>query len=250
MPRASLWRAAFILALISLIPASLEAANVVSSFSISGSVVGNSTDQATGNVSVSRDPGSNDQLAIAIGLPPGVGLICTTQQIGEGTTGCYLPANQNSMTVYLIGGYVTQDTTVNVSASNAGNPNDPGQTASLTILAPHSTVIVSPSSMIGSSTVAAAGTVTLDKPIRQSAVVVVNPTAGAPVSLFIPVGGQSATFTFTGFAVAQAEVITLTPNYVLPESWIDIWKPCKQAINYGTKYRTVTICCDDGCKSK
>ena len=32
---------------------------------------------------------------------------------------------------------------------------------------------------------------------------------------------------------------------VLPGAWIDIWLPCRKAINYGTRYRTVTICC--GC---
>ena len=31
---------------------------------------------------------------------------------------------------------------------------------------------------------------------------------------------------------------------VLPGAWIDIWMPCRKARNYGTRYRTVTICCD------
>jgi RHS repeat-associated protein len=33
---------------------------------------------------------------------------------------------------------------------------------------------------------------------------------------------------------------------VLPDAWIDIWMfSCKKARQYGPKYRTVTICCDD-----
>jgi len=33
---------------------------------------------------------------------------------------------------------------------------------------------------------------------------------------------------------------------VLPGAWIDIWmSPCRKALNYGTRYGTVTICCDD-----
>jgi RHS repeat-associated protein len=36
---------------------------------------------------------------------------------------------------------------------------------------------------------------------------------------------------------------------VLPDAWIDIWmRSCKQARQYGLRYRTVTICCKDQCQ--
>src|SRR5208282_3256354 len=33
---------------------------------------------------------------------------------------------------------------------------------------------------------------------------------------------------------------------VLPGQWIDIWmSPCRKALNYGVRYRTVTVCCEE-----
>ena len=35
---------------------------------------------------------------------------------------------------------------------------------------------------------------------------------------------------------------------VPPEEWIDIWKPCKAATQWGKQWRWVEICCNDQCK--
>ncbi|HVP44040.1 MAG TPA: DUF6531 domain-containing protein, partial [Terriglobales bacterium] len=134
---------------------------------------------------------------------------------------CYMPAGQSTFTYYLAAGWVSNDTTVNVTAKNSGNPGDSGVTAQLTILAMRSSVSVSPGSVIGGGVDAASVHVTVSAPPASDLSIYLTPSpaygsftpkgsVNSPLS--IAKGSTSVDTLFVGSTVSTAQLVTITPS--------------------------------------
>ena len=193
------------------------AANSVSGLTISGSPVGGTMDQATGTITVNRDPGSfNSDIAIDIIVPQGVGLICKYRSTGT-SYGCYLKAGETSMDVGLTAGLVSTDTSVNIRAYADGNPGDPGITTQMTIQAMRSSVSMSPSTLLGGQMSAAHVTITNGTPASDITVTLSqSPSAvgtfAQSAQVVIPKGNASADLDFTAYSVSTQKSATVTPS--------------------------------------
>jgi len=223
------------------------AATTVSSLVIAGSpVTGSSTQYATGTIVIQRDgPGS---VAVGLNLTSIAAYECEPGHPGVYFTGCYLLDNETSPTVKLWGSCVANPTTATVKAYNTGNPQDLGQTASMTVNPFVLSVTASPSVYVGGANQTGTGTVSLNLAARVGLTVslshnylVTNPSS----SVSIPAGGNSASYTITGSGATQLTDTAVTgtfscgppasaPVRVIPGGNTDLG-PCKQCAKQGGK---------------
>ena len=127
-----------------------------------------------------------------------------------------VPAGQTAATFTVTAGTVAANTTVAISATTNGS----SMSANLTVTPPPaalSSVTLNPSSIYGAVT--STGTVTLTAAAPAGGAVVAlassNTTAATvPVSITVPAGATSATFTITGRALTTAATTTITTTYI------------------------------------
>lgn len=199
--------------------ATAHAANTVSSFTIANStVIGNSTQYATGTIVVQRDPG-NPTGNITVGLdfagPTGT-YECEPNHQGVNFRGCYVLDGETSTTVKLWGSCVSATAGGTVKAYNLGNPADPGQTAAMTVNPLQVTMTIAPTLYYGGTNQVGNGRVSVNATLRQgiNATLSSNPavpfvyTPGATIG--IPAGGTYADFTIQAQTVSQNTTTTVT----------------------------------------
>ncbi len=219
------------------------AADTVSSLTIAPSTVtGSSTQYATGTIVIQRGP-NNPTGSVAVGLTMNyiVAYECEPGHQGVYFTGCYLLGSETSTTVKLWGSCVANPATATVKAYNTGNPQDLGQTTSMTVNPFALSVSASPSVYVGGANQTGTGKVSLDLAARVGLTVslshnylLTNPSS----SVYIPAGGNSANYTITGSGATQLTDATVTgtfscgppasaPVRVIPGGDMDLG-PCKQ----------------------
>lgn len=203
------WKFALLLPVLIFMLGSLAIAqaNQVSSFTLGGSVVGYTTQYATGTIQVNRQGTGAIFVEFAVSGPL-YGFECAYTGSGGGY-GCYVPDGSNQTTVKFWGSLVASETPVNITARNP-NAQDLGMEASFSVTPPQLNLSLS-AGELGSGQVGT-GTVTTTPALRQSVTVHIWPSGPGLSNLNPPyeVGALSNnTFTYTAASVTQVTMLTI-----------------------------------------
>ncbi len=158
-----------------LVNTSLYAQTVVSSFSMSGTVVGSSTQTASGTISISRATGDDGDVDVEVGSDGPITITCPAMN-GDF---CVVPAGASGTQATGTPGWTSQQVVVTVFAAVYGG-GDGGQTGSVTVVPPSISLSVSPNTLVGGTSQSATGTVSVNA--TPSGEWVVNIGCSGPIS--------------------------------------------------------------------
>jgi RHS repeat-associated protein len=183
----------------------------VSNITINGGpLVGASTQTATGQVTIQRDP--NDQGADFVSIS-GSATTFTCPQMSQGF--CVIPAGSDSSSITVMGSYVNQTVVDTVSAYVIYvGPNNP-QTTNVTVNPFVISLAVSPSSLVGGAGTTATGTITVTNATPIMGLTVNMDSGSLPVQIppqvYIPANSTSANFqVLANSVVSQANQGTVS----------------------------------------
>ncbi len=118
----------FILTL-STVPTAAQTYSYVTAFTLSGDIIGSSTQVASGTIQITRAPqDANSNINVSITGSYYRTLTCPLMWSG----GCTIPVGQTSSSIQITGTGVSQTSTATLLAAVNGTP-DPGLTATVTI---------------------------------------------------------------------------------------------------------------------